>query len=165
MTRRLKTKLLKIVIKRSELMHDRFRGSSWTNKISQTDKKSLFVNKTGEKFRSKLLKLSIAKTWPSIQKEWIVVKQVQLTKRCEQCLCGRANLKVTEESKQTFLKVIQRLNDEQNIEGIVLGCTEIPVLIKQNDIPHVLLFDSTQLHAQLAVDYQLGRQSIKAVLP
>ncbi|CAF4749302.1 unnamed protein product [Rotaria magnacalcarata] len=30
---------------------------------------------------------------------------------------------VTEESKQTFLKVIQRLNDEQNIEGIVLGCT------------------------------------------
>ncbi|CAF1658948.1 unnamed protein product, partial [Rotaria magnacalcarata] len=41
----------------------------------------------------------------------------------------------------------------------------IPVLIKQNDIPHVLLFDSTQLHAQLAVDYQLGRQSIKAVLP
>ncbi|CAF1948242.1 unnamed protein product [Rotaria magnacalcarata] len=72
---------------------------------------------------------------------------------------------VTEESKQTFLKVIQRLNDEQNIEGIVLGCTEIPVLIKQNDIPHVLLFDSTQLHVQLAVDYQIGRQSIKAVLP
>ncbi|CAF4404227.1 unnamed protein product [Rotaria socialis] len=60
---------------------------------------------------------------------------------------------VTEESKQTFLKVTQHLNDEQNIEGIVLGFTEISVLIKQNDIPHVLLCDSTQLHTQLAIDY------------
>ncbi|CAF3192687.1 unnamed protein product [Rotaria socialis] len=76
MTRRFKTKLLKIVIKRSELMHDRFRGSSWTSKISQTDKKSLFANKTGEKFRSKLLKISVAKTWPSIQKVCIIEKDV-----------------------------------------------------------------------------------------
>ncbi|CAF1064162.1 unnamed protein product [Rotaria sordida] len=71
----------------------------------------------------------------------------------------------TEESKQIYLKVIQRLRDEHNVEGIVLGCTEIPLLVKQSDIPHVLLFDSTQLHAQLAVDYQLGRQNIEAFLP
>ncbi|CAF4652011.1 unnamed protein product [Rotaria sp. Silwood1] len=71
----------------------------------------------------------------------------------------------TKESKQTFLKVIQRLSDEQNVEGIVLGCTEIPLLVKQSDIPHIPLFDSTQLHAQLAVDYQLGRQNIEAFLP
>ncbi|CAF1227696.1 unnamed protein product [Rotaria sordida] len=29
----------------------------------------------------------------------------------------------TEESKQTYVKVIQRLKDEHNVEGIVLGCT------------------------------------------
>ncbi|CAF1522964.1 unnamed protein product, partial [Rotaria sordida] len=47
----------------------------------------------------------------------------------------------TEESKQIYLKVIQRLKDEHNVEGIVLGCTEIPLLVKQSDIPHVPLFD------------------------
>ncbi|CAF2618493.1 unnamed protein product [Rotaria sp. Silwood2] len=68
MTRKLKTKLLKMVCKRSELTRARFRGSSWTSKSGKTDK-SLFVNKTGEQFRLKLAKLSVGKTWSSIQKK------------------------------------------------------------------------------------------------
>jgi hypothetical protein len=68
MRRKLKTKLLKIVCKRSELTRARFGGSSWTNKTNQTDKKPLFAHKIGEKFRSKVAKLSIGSTWSSIQK-------------------------------------------------------------------------------------------------
>ncbi len=52
MTGKAKTKLLKIVCKRAELMRAPYRGSSWTSKISRTDKKALSVNKTGETFRS-----------------------------------------------------------------------------------------------------------------
>jgi hypothetical protein len=53
MTPKSKTKLLKIVCKRAELMHAPFRdASSWTSKINQTNKKSLSVNKTGERFWS-----------------------------------------------------------------------------------------------------------------
>lgn len=71
----------------------------------------------------------------------------------------------TEESKQFYINVIQRLFDEHQVEGVVLGCTgkkifsndslvkylflEIPILIKQNDIPHVPLFDSTKLHVNI----------------
>ncbi|CAF1689928.1 unnamed protein product [Rotaria sp. Silwood1] len=106
MNRQVKTKLLKTVCKQAELMRASFHGSSWTNKISETDKKLLFVNKTGEKFRSKVTKLSVGKTWSSIQKEWVIVKQVQLLKYREQCLCGRPNLKFV-----TYLK-----NKENNKE-------------------------------------------------
>jgi hypothetical protein len=52
MTGKAKTKLLKIVCKRAELMRAPYRASSWTCKTSRTDKKSLSVNKTGKTFRS-----------------------------------------------------------------------------------------------------------------
>ncbi|CAF0922139.1 unnamed protein product [Rotaria sp. Silwood1] len=71
----------------------------------------------------------------------------------------------TEESKNFYVKCMQRLYDEQQVEGIILGCTEIPQLVKQSDLPQIPLFDSTQLHVQLAVDYQLGRYDIESLLP
>ncbi|UJR38016.1 hypothetical protein I4U23_030698 [Adineta vaga] len=70
-----------------------------------------------------------------------------------------------EKSKQFYIKSIQRLYDEQHVEGVILGCTEIPLLVKQSDISHIPLFDSSQLHIQLAVDYQLGRYDITSFLP
>jgi len=53
----------------------------------------------------------------------------------------------------------------KKIEGVILGCTEIPLLVKQSDIPHIPLFDSAQLHVQLAVDYQLRRCDLASFLP
>ncbi|WP_243646829.1 aspartate/glutamate racemase family protein [Melghiribacillus thermohalophilus] len=39
-------------------------------------------------------------------------------------------------------------------EGIILGCTEIPLLIKEEDSP-VPLFDTTCIHAKKAVEMAL----------
>lgn len=72
MTRKLKTKLLKIVCERSKLMRAPFRGAFRKNGISQTDRRLLFVGKTGEKFRSSVAKLSVEKSWSSIQKVYII---------------------------------------------------------------------------------------------
>ncbi len=77
MTRQLKTKLLKSVCKQSELMRAPFHNSSWINKISQTDKKPLPISKTGEKFRSKLAKLSVGKSWSEIQEVCIIEKYIR----------------------------------------------------------------------------------------
>ncbi|CAF3723056.1 unnamed protein product, partial [Rotaria sp. Silwood1] len=41
----------------------------------------------------------------------------------------------------------------------------IPQLVQQHEVPHLPLFDSTQLHVQLTVDYQLGRCDIERFLP
>jgi aspartate racemase len=58
------------------------------------------------------------------------------------------------DSKQKYKDIIQRLIQE-GAEGIILGCTEIGLLVKQEDSP-VLLFDTTEIHAQAAVKYALA---------
>lgn len=61
------TKLMKLVCKRAGLSRAPFRDSSWSKKSDSTEKKSLPLNKTGERFRSKITKLSVAKSWPLIK--------------------------------------------------------------------------------------------------
>jgi aspartate racemase len=56
-------------------------------------------------------------------------------------------------SKQEFCRIIDRLAGA-GAEGIILGCTEIPLLISAGDAP-VPLFDTTRIHATAAVDAAL----------
>ncbi|MCX6164674.1 MAG: amino acid racemase [Ignavibacteriae bacterium] len=58
-----------------------------------------------------------------------------------------------EETKIKFLNIIENLR-VQGVEGIILGCTEIPLLIKQEDTD-IKLFDTLFLHAKAAVDFAL----------
>ena len=58
------------------------------------------------------------------------------------------------ETKQKYLTIIDKLI-QRGAEGIILGCTEIPILIKQNDCT-VPVFDTTFLHAQAAVEFALA---------
>lgn len=62
---------------------------------------------------------------------------------------------VADASKTEYLRIIQALS-ERGAEGIILGCTEIGMLIKQTDTD-VKLFDSTVVHAAKAVDYALEK--------
>ncbi|MCK4845235.1 MAG: amino acid racemase, partial [Candidatus Heimdallarchaeota archaeon] len=50
-----------------------------------------------------------------------------------------------EESRTRYLEVIKRLQAE-GAEGVILGCTEIPLLIKQEDC-NIPVFDTTTIHA------------------
>ncbi|WP_298420057.1 aspartate/glutamate racemase family protein [uncultured Kordia sp.] len=56
-------------------------------------------------------------------------------------------------SKQHYLAVIDRMQ-KAGAEGIILGCTEIPLLIKQEDVA-VPVFDTTTIHATKAMDLAL----------
>lgn len=60
----------------------------------------------------------------------------------------------TSATKAKFLEIIQRLISE-GAEGIILGCTEIPILIKQEDCT-VPVFDTTRIHSQAAVRFALS---------
>jgi aspartate racemase len=61
--------------------------------------------------------------------------------------------KFTHKSKNRFLEIIDNLKSA-GAEGIILGCTEIPLLIKDDDVD-MPLFNTTDLHAQAAVDFAL----------
>ncbi|MHA1198399.1 MAG: aspartate/glutamate racemase family protein [Candidatus Heimdallarchaeaceae archaeon] len=60
---------------------------------------------------------------------------------------------LTPESKKGYLKVIERLREE-GAEGVILGCTEIPLLIQQENSP-IPVFDTTTIHALAALEYSL----------
>jgi aspartate racemase len=59
--------------------------------------------------------------------------------------------KLIEESRQGYLEIIDKLVTE-GAEGIVLGCTEIPLLIRQEDT-EIKVFDTATVHAEKALQY------------
>lgn len=61
---------------------------------------------------------------------------------------------VREESREAYRRIIADLADA-GAGGIILGCTEIGLLVRPEDSP-VPLFDTTPLHAQAAVDWALS---------
>ncbi|WP_293265755.1 aspartate/glutamate racemase family protein [Neptunomonas sp.] len=60
---------------------------------------------------------------------------------------------VLEKSKQEYLRIINQMA-VQDVDAVILGCTEIGLLIKQADTS-IPLFDTTEIHAQAAVAYAL----------
>ena len=59
-----------------------------------------------------------------------------------------------DETKLKILKIMDKLNDN-GADGIILGCTEIPLIIKKEDslLP---LFDTTLIHAEAAADFAIS---------
>jgi len=56
-------------------------------------------------------------------------------------------------SKEKFKDIIRRLVSN-GADGLILGCTEIPLLISQKDV-EVPLFDTTAIHSKAAVEFAL----------
>jgi aspartate racemase len=64
-------------------------------------------------------------------------------------------------SRKYVLQQIEELR-KRGAEGIVLACTEFPLIIRPDDIS-VPVFDTTLLHSQMAVDFILGKPGIAEV--
>ncbi|MGD9677356.1 MAG: aspartate/glutamate racemase family protein [Vulcanibacillus sp.] len=62
---------------------------------------------------------------------------------------------ISDESRNKYKKIIESLK-EDGAEGVILGCTEIPLLIKQADCS-IPLFDTTTIHATAAVELALKK--------
>ena len=61
---------------------------------------------------------------------------------------------IRQESRQAYREVMARLA-ERGAEGIILGCTEIGLLVGPEDAP-VPVFDTTEIHARAAVERALA---------
>jgi len=57
----------------------------------------------------------------------------------------------TAEAKKNYLAIISKLKS-RGAEGIIGGCTEIPILLKQDDLD-IPLFDTAKIHAEAGVEY------------
>jgi aspartate racemase len=61
---------------------------------------------------------------------------------------------INEDSKKQYLDIIDSLI-RKGAEAVILGCTEITMLISQTDC-NIPVYDTTRLHAEAAVDFALG---------
>jgi aspartate racemase len=60
--------------------------------------------------------------------------------------------KFTKESKHMLLKII----NNYNVDGVILGCTELPLILQQNDTD-VILLDTVEIHVEAALRYCLDQ--------
>lgn len=68
--------------------------------------------------------------------------------------CGE----ICQHSKQRYLEIIDKMK-ENGAQGVILGCTEIPLMIQEASIP---IFNTTQIHAMSVVDKILQDSLITA---
>lgn len=57
--------------------------------------------------------------------------------------------KISPKSKKEYLRIISKLK-KSGAQGVILGCTEIPLLLQQRDVS-LPLFDTTEIHSEYAV--------------
>lgn len=63
---------------------------------------------------------------------------------------------IKSESKAAYLAIIDKLK-QQGAEAVILGCTEIALLVQQADTSMPLL-DSTALHCEMALEHSLNKE-------
>lgn len=61
---------------------------------------------------------------------------------------------VNEDSRRDYIGIIEDLKD-RGAQGVILGCTEIPLLLKAADSP-IPVFDTTALHAAAAIGFAIS---------
>lgn len=76
--------------------------------------------------------------------------QTLLTKIIMNILAG----KKLDKDKIKLIEIATKLH-QQGAEGVVLACTDLPILLKQNDI-QVELFDTVEILAQTTAEYTIG---------
>jgi aspartate racemase len=62
---------------------------------------------------------------------------------------------IRDASRDTFVRIINDLMG-RGAEGVILGCTEIPLLVRKEDVG-IPLFDTTEIHAEAALRYAVEK--------
>lgn len=60
------------------------------------------------------------------------------------------------ETRGRFLQIAQRMKEEDSIQGLILGCTEIPLLLTGEELG-IPFFDTSKIHAQSALRYSVAK--------
>jgi aspartate racemase len=68
---------------------------------------------------------------------------------------------VLPESKAAYLAVIERAQQQEGADSVILGCTEITMLIEGSDVD-TPVFDTTRLHAESAMAFAVDRSRVLA---
>lgn len=60
-----------------------------------------------------------------------------------------------EETKKAFIDIVHHMIKQNNIEGLILGGTELPSLLKEDDFNNFRLFNTTKIHVDSILEYAI----------
>lgn len=63
--------------------------------------------------------------------------------------------KIFEQTKRDLLKIIKRMIDESHIQGVILGCTELPLILTGDEFG-IPFLNTAKIHAESAVRFSIG---------
>lgn len=55
------------------------------------------------------------------------------------------------DTKQQLIEIVKELKEKELIQGLILGGTELPLILKQSDFSDIEIFDTTQIHVESIV--------------
>jgi aspartate racemase len=64
-----------------------------------------------------------------------------------------------EETKKIFMGIVHQLIDKDNIEGLILGGTELPFILKEEDFNNFRLFNTTAIHVDSILEYAMNNKN------
>ncbi len=100
---------------------------------------------TQDFYKQKIIESEI-EVWIPTEEDIETVNQIIFDELCHG--------KILSESKAKFIAVIEQVV-KAGAEGVILGCTEIGLLIQQMDVT-IPVFDTTEIHSQKAVEQALA---------
>ncbi|MGO4817059.1 aspartate/glutamate racemase family protein [Flavobacterium sp. W22_SRS_FP1] len=59
--------------------------------------------------------------------------------------------KIVPETKLRLIQIIKELKEKESIEGLILGGTELPLILKQSDFVDIKIFNTTEIHVESIV--------------
>ena len=60
------------------------------------------------------------------------------------------------ETKQGLVGIVDKLQDKESIEGLILGGTELPLILQQEDFQNLKVFNTTEIHVKAILDRMLA---------
>jgi aspartate racemase len=64
-----------------------------------------------------------------------------------------------EETKKKFIDIVHQMIKHDNIEGLILGGTELPFILEEKDFKNFLLLNTTEIHVDSILEYAINNNN------
>ncbi len=64
--------------------------------------------------------------------------------------------RIVPETKEGLIRIVNDLREKESIEGLILGGTELPLILQQSDFNEVIILDTTRIHVESIVTGMTG---------
>jgi aspartate racemase len=87
--------------------------------------------------------------------EIVIPEPAQLDYIHEKYMGELVKNRILPETKKKFIGIVNAMEDMESIEGLILGGTELPLLLNQSDFADIQVFDTTKIHVESIVKKML----------